>query len=426
VLFRAVRVFRAFRETKIRVLTVVVKSLELLCKHIGQISEPKEHIEKHAEKQIYMATDVKCPHCGNRFSPEVALEHDIRIQLEREFEGKVNEQSIAFAERERVLMQKEEKVEIEMRRRLLEREKLMKEDAERTAREKASLEIREKQLELDREKERMTLLHKKHLNDGIEKARQEERMKLAEAQKKLDDQSKLINEMKRRSEQNSMQTQGEVQELALEDYLRHAFARDRVEEVAKGKRGGDCIHHVKDAYGSPCGRILYESKRTKAFGSDWTSKLKEDMRLTQADIGVIVTEALPSDMTHFGMRDGIWVCTFAEFKALAALFRESLLRVGEVRIAQENKGDKMQMLYNYLTSIEFRQKIEAIVESFRQMQDDLNKEKTQAYARWARREKQILQVIENTAGLYGDVRGIAGNAVKEIEALETGDITLLA
>jgi hypothetical protein len=369
-----------------------------------------------------MATTVKCPHCGNRFSPEVALEHDIRIQLEKEFASRSNEQSIAFEERERVLKQKEERVEIEMRRRLLEREKLIKDEAEHNAREKASLEVREKQSELDREKERLNILHKKHLNDGIERARQEERMKLAEAQKKLDDQAKLINEMKRRSEQGSMQTQGEVQELALEDYLKHAFVRDQVEEVAKGKRGGDCVHHVKDAYGNRCGRILYESKRTKTFGSDWTFKLKEDMRLTQADVGVIVTEALPADMTHFGLRDGVWICTFAEFKALATLFRESLLRVGEVRIAQENKGDKMQMLYNYLTSIEFRQKIEAIVESFRQMQDDLSKEKTQAYSRWARREKQIMQVIENTAGLYGDVRGIAGNAVKEIEALESEEI----
>lgn len=372
-----------------------------------------------------MATEVRCPHCGNRFSPEVALEHDIRIQLEEEFASKLNERSVAFEERERSLRQREEKVEIEMRRRLLEREKAMKEEAERTAREKATLEVREKQLELDREKERLNLIHKKHLNDGIEKARQEERMKLAEAQKKLDDQTRLINEMKRRAEQGSMQTQGEVQELALEDHLRHTFVRDRIEEVAKGKRGGDCVHHVKDAYGNTCGRILYESKRTKTFGYDWTSKLKEDMRLTQADVGVIVTEVLPADMTHFGLRDGVWVCTFAEFKALSMLFRESLLRVGEVRIAQDNKGDKMQALYNYLTSIEFRQKIEAIVESFRQMQDDLNKEKTQAYSRWARREKQILQVIENTAGLYGDVRGIAGNAVKEIEALETGDLTLL-
>jgi len=371
-----------------------------------------------------MATTVKCPHCGNKFSPEVTLEHDIRVQLESEFATKLEEKSIAFEERERLLDQREEKQEIEMRRRLLEREKSMRDDADRKAKEKAQLDVQEKQLELDRERERIGILYKKHLNEGIEKARSEERMRLAEVQKKLDDQGRLINEMKRKAEQGSMQAQGEVQELALEDHLRQAFGRDVVEEVAKGKRGGDCIHYVKDAYNNVCGKILYESKRTKSFSNEWTSKLKDDMRLTQADIGVIVTEALPSDMTHFGIRDGVWICTFAEFKALAALFRESLCRVGEVRIAQENKGDKMLSLYNYLTSVEFKQKIEGIVESFQQMQDDLNKEKAQAHARWARREKQILQVIENTAALYGDVRGIAGNAVKEIEALEADDATM--
>ncbi|MEJ0033577.1 MAG: DUF2130 domain-containing protein [Bacteroidota bacterium] len=379
---------------------------------------------KYQIMETTMATTVKCPHCGNKFSPEVALEHDIRIQLEREFATKLEEKSVAFDEREHLLDQREEKQELEMRRRLLEREKTMKEDADRKAMEKAHLDVREKQLELERERERIGILYKKHLNEGIEKARSDERMKHAELQKKLDDQSKLINEMKRKSEQGSMQAQGEVQELALEDHLRYAFGRDRVEEVAKGKRGGDCIHYVKDAYNNVCGKILYESKRTKSFSNEWTSKLKEDMRLTQADIGVIVTEVLPSDMTHFGLRDSVWVCTFAEFKALAALFRESLCRVGEVRIAQENKGDKMMKLYDYLTSIEFKQKIEGIVESFQQMQDDLNKEKAQAHARWARREKQIQQVIENTAGLYGDVRGIAGNAVKEIQALELEDATM--
>jgi len=371
-----------------------------------------------------MATTVKCPHCGNKFSPEVALEHELRARLEKEYIDKLEERAIAFEERERMLDQREEKQELEMRRRLLEREKAMKEDADRKAKEKAQLDIREKQAELERERERIGVLYKKHLNEGIEKARNEERMKMAEVQKKLDDQAKLINEMKRKSEQGSMQAQGEVQELALEEYLQNTFVRDRIDEVAKGKRGGDCIQYVRDAYNNHCGKILYESKRTKAFSNEWPAKLKEDMRLTQADIGVIVTEVLPSDMTHFGLREGVWVCTFAEFKALAMLLRESLCRVAEVKVAQVNKGDKMSRLYDYLTSVEFKQKIEAIVENFQQMQDDLNKEKAQAHARWARREKQILQVIENTAALYGDVRGIAGNAVKEIDALEAEGMTM--
>jgi hypothetical protein len=407
-------------------------------------------------------SQIKCPHCGNKFSPEVALEQDMRMHLEKEFEKKIEEnsraveqrirkmeeekyssrikvieadrqnkharlmeleeKSVAVEELQRQLKQKEENTELELRRRLLEREKLLKAEAEQKATEKASVDLKEKQRLLDQEKEKLDLLMKRRVQEETEKARDEERMKMAEIQKKLDDQTRLLNEMKRKSEQGSMQAQGEVQELALEEFLKNSFARDEVEEIGKGKRGGDCVHQVKDAYGNTCGKILYESKRTKNFGTDWTSKLKEDIRLTQADIGVIVTEVLPHGMARFGLYDGVWVCTFSEFKALAVLFRESLCRIGEVRVAQENKGDKMQLLYNYLTSIEFRQKLEAIVESFQHMQEDLNKEKAQTMSQWARREKQIFKVMENTVSLYGDVRGIAGTAIKEIEALEMDEL----
>jgi hypothetical protein len=408
---------------------------------------------------------IKCPHCGNKFSPEAALEHDVRLHLEKEFEKKLEEnartveqrtkkleeeryllkikalesdrkdkasrllkleeQSLIFEERERELKEREKQIEFELRKRLLEREKLLIVEADRRASEKAQVEILEKQRALEKQKETLDITLRKRVQEETEKAREEERMKVADLQKKLDDQTRLVNEMKRKSEQGSMQAQGEVQELAIEDYLKNAFARDIVEEVSKGKRGGDCIHHVKDGYGNLCGKILYESKRTKNFGGDWAAKLKEDMRLTQADIGVLVTEVLPNEMTRFGQYEGIWVCTFGEFKALSALFRDSLTRIGEVRTAQENRGDKMQLLYAYLTSTEFRQKLEAIVEAFQQMQDDLSKEKAQAISHWAKREKQIFKVMENTVSLYGDVRGIAGTAVKEIEALEIDEVKFL-
>jgi hypothetical protein len=408
---------------------------------------------------------IKCPHCGNKFSPEAALEHDVRLHLENEFEKKLEEnaktveqrtkkieeekyllkikalesdrkdkvarllkleeQSLIFEERERKLGDRENQIELELRKRLLDREKLLTIEADRRASEKAQLEILEKHRALEKQKETLDITLRKRVQEETEKAREEEHMKVADLQKKLDDQTRLVNEMKRKSEQGSMQAQGEVQELAIEEYLRNIFVRDVIEEVSKGKRGGDCVHHVKDGYGNLCGKILYESKRTKNFGGDWAPKLKEDMRLTQADIGVIVTEVLPNDMTRFGQYEGVWVCTFGEFKALASLFRDSLSRIGEVRAAQENKGDKMQLLYAYLTSTEFRQKLEAIVEAFRQMQDDLNKEKAQAISHWARREKQIFKVMENTVSLYGDVRGIAGTAVKEIEALEIEEVKFL-
>lgn len=408
---------------------------------------------------------IKCPHCGSKFSPEVALEHDLRLHLEKEFENKLEERaraveqhikkleadkyqakikaieadreekaarllaleekSVDYEERERQVREREEHLELELRKRLLDREKLLREEADRKATEKAGVELKEKQLALEQEKENLRSIFKKRVHEEAEKAREEERMRMAEVQKKLDDQTRLVNEMKRKAEQGSTQAQGEVQELAIEDYLRHTFHRDVVEEVSKGKRGGDCVHLVKDGFGNLCGKILYESKRTKNFGGDWTAKLKEDMRLTQADIGVLVTEVLPGDMMRFGQYDGVWVCTFTEFKALAFLFRDSLGRIGEVRAAQENKGDKMQLLYGYLTSTEFRQKIEAIVEAFQQMQDDLTKEKAQAMSHWAKREKQIFKVMENTVSLYGDVRGIAGTAVKEIEALEMEEVRVL-
>jgi hypothetical protein len=408
---------------------------------------------------------IKCPHCGTKFSPEAALEHDVRIQLEKEFEKKIEEQarglearirkqeeekyltrlrasetdrlakterlkileekSIGFAEQEQRLKEKEENAELELRKRLLEREKLLRKEAEEKAEARAQLDFMEKQRALVHEKEAMTLAMQKRLHEEKERVRDEERMKAAELQKKLDDQTRLVNEMQRKSAQGSMQSQGEVQELAIEEFLRNTFMRDEIEEVSKGKRGGDCVHQVKDAFGNECGKILYESKRTKNFGSDWIPKLKEDMRLTQADIGVIVTEVLPTGLTRFAQVEGIWVCTFAEFKALSVVFRDSLSRVGEVRAIQENRGDKMTLLYQYLTSTEFRQKLEAIVEAFQQMQADLVREKSQMMSHWAKREKQIFKVMENTVSLYGDVRGIAGTSVKEIEALETDEVKFL-
>lgn len=408
---------------------------------------------------------VKCPDCGNKFSPEEAIGHDIRLQMEKEFERKMAQhtkmieekvrrqevekytsqirlleeerkakslrlkelESAAFElkQREHHLREREERSEIEMKKRLMEREKLLREKAEKDAMEKALVEVHEREQKLAREREMLEVMMKKKIQEEAEKAREEERMKNLELQKKLDDQNKLIHEMKRKSEQGSMQMQGEVQELAIEAYLAATFSRDEIEEVSKGKRGGDCVHIVKNEYNQICGRILYESKRTKHFSHEWITKIKDDMRLQQADLGVIVTEALPEGMTRFAEVEGIWICTFLEFKALALLFRQNLVRIGEVLASQENKGDKMQMIYSYVTSTEFRQKLEAAFESYREMQEDLLKEKTVITSQWAKREKRLLKAMENLVCLYGDVRGIAGGAVQEIRALEMPEENLL-
>jgi hypothetical protein len=408
---------------------------------------------------------VKCPHCGNKFNPEEAIGHGIRQELQREYERKAAEQSrfiesqvrkqelekysaqikvleedrrtkalklkeletasLAVQQREQQLREREERAELEMKKRMMESEKLIYAEAEKRILEKVNVEFQEREHKLVRERESLEVMMKKRAREESEKVRDEERMKLAELQKKLDDQSRLINEMKRKSEQGSMQMQGEVQELAIEEYLQTTFNRDEIEEITKGKRGGDCVHVVKDQYGRICGRILYESKRTKHFSYEWISKIKDDMRLKQAEMGVIVTEAFPDGMSRFGEIDGIWVCTFAEFKALALLFRHNLVRIGEVVSSQENKGDKMQMIYGYVTGNEFKQKLEAAFESYGEMQDDLIREKTLFNSQWAKREKRMLKAMENLVSLYGDVRGIAGGAVQEIKSLEMPELNLL-
>ena len=305
-----------------------------------------------------------------------------------------------------------------MKKKLLDRERIIREQAEKFTREKVLLEVREREQKLLRDREMADIQMKKRIAEEAERVREEERMRNAELQKKLDDQTRLINEMKRKSEQGSMQLQGEVQEMAIENYLENSFPFDQVSEVAKGKRGGDCVHVVRNEFNQVCGRILYESKRTKHFSHEWLAKIKEDMRLQQADLAVIVTEAFPEGMTRFGELEGVWICSFLEFKALALVFRQNLLRIGEVLASQENKGDKMQMIYSYVTSNEFKQKLEAAFESFKDMQEDLVKEKAMFTSQWAKREKKLFRAMENLVSLYGDVRGIAGGAVPEIKALE--------
>lgn len=401
---------------------------------------------------------ISCPHCGNKFSPEDSIETELRARLEQEFEVKhyaqikaatervraeeesrfhlqmkqieddrqlktkrlksLEERMVTVQERERELKEREEGIDLEMKRRLLDREAAIRQHVEKSTYEKAGLEFREREQKLVRDREILEMQAKKKVMEETERVRGEERLRAAELQKKLDDQARLINEMKKRTEQGSMQLQGEVQELAIEDYLRQAFSRDRVEEVSKGKRGGDCVHIVMDQFGIACGRILYESKRTKHFGSDWITKVKDDMRLQQAGIAVIVTEALPEGMTRFGEVEGVWICSMVDFKSLATLLRSSMIRIGEVVSAQENREGKMHLVYNYVTSCEFKQKLEAAFESYRDMQEDLTREKVMFASHWAKREKRLLKAMENLAAMYGDVRGIAGGAVQEINGLE--------
>ncbi len=406
---------------------------------------------------------IPCPNCGHQFSPESAIEAHLRVHLEQEYAKKnaenmkaaenraklaleaefkskiemlqkdsqlkgeklkeLEKQGLALAVREKELSDREARAELEMKKKLLEESHKIRQDAEKLAREKALLEFREKEEMYKRERESLEVSIKRQYAVELDKARETERMKNAELQKKLEDQTRLAEEMKRRAEQGSMQLQGEVQELAIEDFLRTSFPKDEIEEISKGVRGADCLHIVKDSFGNECGSILYESKPTKSFSRDWITKLKDDARSRGANMGVIVTEAMPGDMQRFGELEGIWICSFTEFKSVCLLLRMTMLRIGEVVASQENKGDKMQLLYDYLTGNEFRQRIEAISEAFSQMSQDLQKERAQSLANFAKREKQIFKVMENTVALYGEVRGIAGGAVQVVDALEVDDNT---
>ena len=259
--------------------------------------------------------------------------------------------------------------------------------------------------------------------DKIRKSEEEKNeLRIRELQKKLEDQMKLTEEMRRKQEQGSMQMQGEVQELAIEEWLMTHFPLDTIDEIKKGARGGDCIQVVHTRSKQNCGRIYYESKRTKDFQTGWIEKFKADMREKEADIGVLVTEAMPHSMDRVWKIDGVWVCTYEEFKGLAAVLRESVIQVSTALSSQENKGDKMVMLYDYLSSTTFRMQVEAIVEGFSSMKIALESEKRSMQRIWKEREKQIDKVTTNTIDMYGSIKGIAGSAIKSVKALELPEV----
>ena len=231
--------------------------------------------------------------------------------------------------------------------------------------------------------------------------------------------------MRRKAEQGSMQLQGEVQELLLEEILRSTFPFDKIVPVGKGVRGADCIQIICNPFGQECGKIIYESKRTNNFSADWIEKLKSDMRSQGADIAVIVTQAFPKDMDRFGEKDGVYICSFAEIRSLASVLRTSILKVFALTKSQENRGDKMVMLYDYLTGNEFIGQWKAIREGFMSMKLSIQKERDAMEKLWKAREKQLEKVLLNAAHIKGSIEGIAGADAVNLDLLEDNDINLL-
>jgi len=247
-------------------------------------------------------------------------------------------------------------------------------------------------------------------------------LRLRELEKQLEDQKKLAEEMKRKADQGSMQLQGEVQEQALEEMLAATFPFDIISEVGKGIRGADCIQTVRNNVGQECGKIIYESKRTEAFTAEWIEKLKKDMLATGADIAVIVTKTMPKDLQQFGEKNGVYICTFSEAKSLATVLRNAILKISESRKSQENKGEKMVAMYNYLTSHEFIGNMNAMREGFRNLRNFMQKEKEEFEKNWKKKEKQIELIIQNSLHISGSVEGIAGQDLINMQLIDNDEL----
>lgn len=414
-----------------------------------------------------MATHIKCPNCATAFDVEDVLSADVEQKLKQRYEKqlqeslsqinsekrKLEEDQKSFEEKKKKenelfqqkLHQEKLKLESELQTqlrksiasdfenqlRVLQQSAQENEEKLKAARQKEFEFLKKEQEIKNKEQELEIILQKKLLEERnilMQQIRKEEesrnslketeyQLKLKELEKQLEDQRKLAEEMKRKAEQGSMQLQGEVQELALEEMLRSAFPFDIISEVGKGVRGADCIQTVRNNFGQECGKIIYESKRTSSFTNEWIEKLKSDMRSLGADIAVIVTKAMPKDMDCFGIKDGVWICTFSEVRALTAVLRDGVIRVFTTAKSNENKGDKMHLLYSYLTSHEFAEQWKAIREGFMNMKISIQKERDAMEKLWKAREKQLEKVLLNAAHIRGSIEGISG--------LETVDLNLL-
>lgn len=400
---------------------------------------------------------ISCPNCQHVFAVEEVINKELHSRLNKEmqkareemeqkystkeaellkaqeaFEEKKKKTNEIFQERMAAAIKKEkESLEKQVRQDMDAKLKFMQEQSEKQTREiaemrskelemmkkEAALKEKESAMELRIEKE---LLEKKQAIEAKAKQEESERsqLKMKEYEKRMEDLTKQLNEAQRRAMQGSMQLQGEVQELVLEEELAAMYPLDIVDEVPKGHRGADVIYKVRNELGQECGTIIIESKRTKNFGGEWIEKLKADQRELGANIPLLITETMPKEMDRFGQMKGVWVCHFRDWKSVIHVLREMLIKMDSVKSAQTNKGDKMEILYDFLTGPEFKGQLQAIVEGFLTMQEDISRERRAMERLWKTREKQIEKVLINTTQMYGSIRGIAGNAIGTIQQLE--------
>lgn len=404
---------------------------------------------------------IICPGCGIEIDVNEVLYHQLKEEIKKEYNNKLSKKEKEFNMKLKEIENKKAKLD-EERRKINERiekevneklkseknriEKLIKKQIEEeTAGQikileeklsrkseqvkelnKTKAEIEKLKREKEELKDKIIFEKEKEFNEKLSKEEiqikkqieEEINLKISEKEKIIQDLKQQLEEAKRKAEQSSSQLVGEIQELEIENMLKKLYQSDEIIEVKKGQKGADIIQIVKTNEGNECGKIYYESKRTKNFNYDWIQKLRDDNLHVKADILVIVTETMPDGMDKFIYKDGVWICNLHELKGLSFVLRHMLIRVNDVMIIQQNKGNKMELLYNYLTSQEFRDQFEAIIEGFIELQKSYMDEKLKLQKIWKEREKQFEKILNSAVAFYGSLKGIAGRSIPEIKMLE--------
>lgn len=398
------------------------------------------------------SSQIKCPHCKKSFEMSAAVEENLRSTIEKEFEersekvrGEMEAAALDLKRKTEELTVQRTSIEKEVIRRLDANRKVLEAaardaaDAElRTLREemqtqaaklsevqKNEIELRRQQRELEREKNEFQLKLTREMDSQRQKIVEETSTRIADeySQKELEwtkqraDMVKQMDELRRKADQGSQQTQGEVVELEIEALLKEAFPHDSIDPVAKGVKGGDIVQVVQTRTGVRCGAIVWEIKQTRSWSDSWPTKLKDDQRAEKADLAVLVTAAMPKGVERFGQVDGVWVSDYKSFLGLALALRSSLIEVAQARQAQTGRKTKAEEVYSYIVGTEFRGRVQTLVETFMAMKEDLDAEKRAFDKIWQRREKQIMRVVGTTAGMYGEVSGLIGPSLPEIKEL---------
>jgi hypothetical protein len=404
-----------------------------------------------------MSDTITCPNCNSSIEVTEVMSAQLRMQLRREFEGELRSREADFAKREaaikslqQTLTAERSAIDEQVAERLKTQRQKLEADALVKARESVSLELKDaqseltetrgkleqaQQVELQLRKERRELEEQKkslelEVTRRIDKEREtireaalrdadeQHRLKDAEKDKRISDLAREIENLKRKADQGSQQLQGEVLEIDLELLLRQQFPGDEIMPVPKGVHGGDVVHLVRDSTGSECGIILWESKRTKNWSDGWLPKLRNDQRAAKAHVAILVSDELPKNVSTFAFINEVWVTNRACSIGLALALRCGVLDAAKVRRAMDGQQDKMAVLYNYLSSTGFQNRVAGIVEAFVTLRNDLEAEKRTITKQWAKREKQIEQALNHTSSMYGDLQGIIGGSLQTIESLE--------